>query len=183
MLFRSVHQIAPKAKLYYCDSQPMPLCVQTMVQNYGVNIVVDDISQDTVYFAPSQFAFMYDQLLATYPSLILIHAGGNFYPTTNFNVWTPTSVSIGGTSFKVQDFGKAAGKGSSPYQTFSLSAGSAVTVGTAWSDDPTLPSPATNNVIAVWIMDSSNHVLASSQGNTPGGGIQASYTKDRKSVV
>ena len=171
-----VHQVAPDAELYYCDSQPMPICVQTMVSTYGVNIVVDDVSQGTVYFAPSDFSFMYDQLLGTYPQLILIHAAGNFYQYNNYNEWAPTNVSIGGTTYAVQDYGKAAGKSSQPYQIFTVAKGDSLRVGVGWSDYPAFPTPSTNNFMGVWIMDGSNNVLASDTGNISTGAVTANYT-------
>jgi hypothetical protein len=178
-----VHQIAPDAQLYYCDYKPMPICVQEMVQNYGVNIVVDDISQDTVYFAPSSFSFMYDQLLATYPQLVLVHAAGNFYQYNNYNPWTPTNVSVGGTTYAVQDYGKVVGKGSSPYQTFTVPSHSSLRVGMEWSDYPALPTPATDNVMGVWVMDSHNNVLASDTGNVATGQVETTYTNNGSSNV
>ena len=70
-----VHQIAPQATLAFCSDLintaiPVSYCAQQLLQDFGAQIVVDDLGNTTRYtYAPFPDSFNYDRLLIQNPSL------------------------------------------------------------------------------------------------------------------
>lgn len=82
-LMEVIHQIAPQATLAFCGDNVAPIgvqdsvCAQKLVQDFRAQVVVDDAPSFGPPYAPSPDSYNYDQLLASDPALIGLHAAGN----------------------------------------------------------------------------------------------------------
>lgn len=171
VMLEVVHQIAPQATLVFCSNTinaaiPVSSCAQQLVQDYGAQIVVDDLGFTTRYtYAPFPDSYNYDQLLAQNPSLIAIHSGGNQQQQSFVGPFTPVSLSIAGMNYQVEDFGKAAGGASNPYETVYVMPGELLKMILESNQNPNSPAPSSNDMIAVWVLDQSGTILYTLQWN------------------
>lgn len=160
-----VHQIAPKATLAFCSDLinttiPVSYCAQQLVQTFGAQVVVDDLGNTTRYtYAPFPDSFNYDRLLVQYPSLVAIHSGGNQEKQSFAGQFIPTPLNIGGITYQVEDFGKAAGLSSKPYESVVVAPGELAKLLLQSNQNPNSPPPSSNDVLAVWVLDQSGNVL------------------------
>ena len=183
-----VHQIAPQATLAFCSmyEQPLPIsvsgCAQQLVQDFGAQVIVDDVSDMAPYtYTPSPDSYNYDQLFAQHPSLIALHAAGNQQRESFVGGFVPATLVIAGAPYQVEDFGKAAGGASNPYETVSVAAGQSVSAELWSNQNPNVPAPSTNDVLGVWVLSPGGAVLASNQSDS--GYVSASYTNRSGTAV
>lgn len=166
-----VHQIAPQATLAFCSNIinaaiPVSYCAQQLVQNFGAQIVVDDLGFSTRYtYAPFPDSYNYDQLLAQKPSLIAIHSGGNQQEQSFVGPFIPVTLNIAGTTYQVEDFGKAAGLASTPYESVTIPPGQYVNLLMLSNQNPNSPAPSSNDVMAAWVLGQFGEVLYTLQWN------------------
>ena len=160
-----VHQIAPQATLTFCSDLintaiPVSYCAQQLVKDFGAQIVVDDLGNTARYtYAPFPDAFNYNQLLIQDPSLIAIHSAGNQQQQSFVGPFIPVPLTIGGTTYQVEDFGQAAGAASKPYESVVVAPGELANLLLQSNQNPNSAAPSTNDVLAVWALDQSGKVL------------------------
>ena len=181
-MLQVVHQIAPNAQLYFCSGDDFyhSLCIANLINTYGVNIVVNDLGGDLSMF-PTPEAVEAENVESANPNFLYINAAGNQGNTAFESQFIASSLTVGGQSIQAMDFGVAAGQASNPYNSWTVPAGGTITPVLNWSDDPTSPPQATNNVMGIWILNSSNQVLASQTG--PYTALSASWTNGSSSPV
>lgn len=176
-----IHQIAPKASLYFCaptrggtltpsEAAPTASCASALISNYGVNIIADDIGGDFT-FAPTQDTMQMQSLLAANPEVLAFYAAGNSAQGFYQGLFTPVTLSVAAGSitpagtYQVMDFGTASGGSSDPYETVTVPAGASVAECWATSETPAADAehatPATDNEMTAWILDTSGNVLSS----------------------
>ncbi|MHB8425898.1 MAG: S8/S53 family peptidase, partial [Gammaproteobacteria bacterium] len=188
-LMEVIHQIAPQATLAFCGQNIAPLsmgtqdsvCAQKLVQDFGAQVVADDAPSAGPPYAPSPDSYNYDQLLASDPALIGLNAAGNQQLSIFMGVFVPATLTIAGTPYQVEDYGKAAGQASNPYETVSLSAGQPIIAYLNSNQNVNNPAPSTNDVLGFWILSQSGTVLASGQSNA--GHVLLIYTSSVAATV
>lgn len=170
VMMEVIHQIAPQATMAFCSriinpAIPVSSCAQQLIQDYGAQIVVDDTGTARYTYAPSPDSFNYDELFTQNPTLIAIHAGGNQQQESFVGPFIPATLNIAGTDYQVEDFGKAAGLASNPYETVTIAPGQLTQLYLDSNQNPNSPAPASNDVMAVWVLDQLGNVLFTYQWN------------------
>lgn len=160
-----VRQIAPQATLAFCSDLinttiPVSYCAQQLVQDFGAQIIVDDLGNASRYtYTSSPDSFNYDQLLILNPSLIAIHSGGNQQRQSFVGPFIPVPLNIGGIIYQVEDFGLAASLASNPYESMIVAPGELAKFLLQSNQNPNSPAPSSNDVLAVWVLDQSGKIL------------------------
>lgn len=164
-MMQIIHQIAPNASLYFCADHGSDCTAALAGSPYNVNIIVDDV-QGTAdqSMEPTISSQVEADDLASYPSVLAIHSAGNDAQDTYESVFTPVALTVGGNSIEAQDFGKSVGKASSQYNGVTVAPGNTEEVCLYDSDDPSTPTPASNNNVGVWILTASGTILGSASG-------------------
>ena len=164
-MMQIVYQDAPDANLSFCSgiqsSYNIPGCAQDLITEFGANIVSDDLGTVPTFYFPMPDAIGYEALMQQYPNVLFFTSAGNWGNSAGeagFGVqdgfdqagYVPTSATIGGSSQTVEDFGKAAGQASNPFNDFQIPPGYGVEVVIGWNDNPTFSTttgtcPSTNN--------------------------------------
>ncbi len=164
-MMQIVYQDAPDAGLSFCSgiqsSYDIPGCAQDLITQFGANIVSDDLGIVPTFYFPMPDAIGYEALMQQYPNVLFFTAAGNWGNSageTGFGVqdgfyqagYVPTAATIGGTSQTVENFGKAVGQASNPFNDFQIPPGSGVELFIGWNDNPTINAttgvcPTTNN--------------------------------------
>jgi hypothetical protein len=165
-MLQIVHQIAPDASLYFCANHGQDCTSALAASPYSVNIIVDDVQSSLDQkMEPTVGSQLEADDLAAHPSVLALHSAGNDAQNTYQAAFTPVMLTVGGKSIQAQDFGKSRGGASSPYDSTSIAVGNTAELCLYNSDDPSVPAPASNNEVGVWILDSAGAVLASASGN------------------
>ena len=164
-MLQVVHQIAPNAQLYFCSASDYFVsgCVADLVNTYGVNIVTNDILGD-LSMSPTSQAAQVENVEAANPGLLFVNAAGDQGNDVFESQFTGVSLTVGGQAIQAMDFGAALGQSSNPYNSWTVPANTTISPAINTSDDPSFPTPATNNIMGIWVLDSSNNVLASKTG-------------------
>lgn len=169
-MMQLIHQIAPNATLAFCSGRnanySVGSCTQALVNNFGANIIVDDLGVTDMY-GPSSDSYIDEALLSVNPNVIIVHVAGNNEGLDLFAPFKPISLAIAGTSYQVDDFGAAVGQASNPYETTTIQPGQLLVATLGWTDNPSSPPPASNNLMGIWILDQNGNVLNSIQSNIP----------------
>jgi len=168
-MLQVVHQIAPNAELYFCNyyDYVQGLCVAALINTYGVNLIVNDYGGGDLSMYPTSAAVEVANTEAANPGLLFINAAGDSGISAFEHQFIGVPLTVGGQSIQAMDFGAASGQASNPYDTWTVPAGNTVKPYIEWSDDPNTPPSATNNKMGIWLLDSSNNVLASQSATYP----------------
>ncbi len=167
-MMQIVYQDAPDANLGFCSgvqsSYNIPGCAQALITGFGANIVSDDLGTLPVFYFPLSDAIGYESLMQTYPNVLFFTSAGNWGNTVDGQDgfyqagYVPTTATINGTSQTTEDFGKAVGDASNPFNDFTLPPGYGVQLALGWNDNPTYNTttgacPTANNAFNLELVE------------------------------
>lgn len=167
-MMQIVYQDAPDASLGFCSGvqsgYDIPGCADDLITQFGANIVSDDLGTLPVFYFPLPDALGYEQLMQEFPGVLFFTSAGNWGNTSQgydgfYQAgYVQTTATIGGSSQAVEDFGKAVGDASNPFNDFPLPPGYGVELVIGWNDNPTISTttdacPSTNNVFNLELVE------------------------------
>ncbi|MHB1544852.1 MAG: S8 family serine peptidase [Gammaproteobacteria bacterium] len=167
-MMQIVYQDAPDANLGFCSgvqsSYDIPGCAQDLITQFGANIVSDDLGIIPTFYFPMTDAIGYEALMKAYPNVLFFTSAGNWGNTVDGQDgfyqagYVPTTATVNGVSQTVEDFGKAVGDASNPFNEFALPPGYGVELIIGWSDNPTENAttgacPSTNNAFNLELVE------------------------------
>ena len=185
-MLQVVNMIAPGATLGFCgvgSAGSVEACADKLVQQFGADIVVDDISFLSPVFFQALGQAPYGQpdstlpngasLQEVYPNVLFLSAAGNyeggFFPNGNEYVggyfagaFVSHPITIGSQTFQFEDFGSAAGGASQSFITVTPQASQNLVMA-GWNDPPAPNSTANNSTFEILLTDNSGNPLSTCQ--------------------
>jgi len=174
-MMQVVHAIAPGAKLGFCPADPnsprqVTDCARILVEQFHAAIIVDDINLQPVYWSPTHKAVADGALKRNYPDVLFFtgagNNGGGYYQST----WNPIPLTVSGSIYQAQDFGRSVGQGSRPYDSTSIPPGRGMNIllgsNTRLGGEPDSCAP-TNPKVTLAVLDPQNNLLASKSSRCP----------------
>ncbi len=167
-MMQIVYQDAPDASLGFCSGVQsgfdIPGCAQGLITGFGANIVSDDLGTLPIFYFPQPDALGYEALMQTYPNVLFFTSAGNWGNTVDGQDgfyqagYAPATATISGSSQTVEDFGKAVGDASNPFNDFTLPPGYGVQLFLGWNDNPTYNTtsascPSANNAFNLELVE------------------------------
>jgi hypothetical protein len=180
-MMQIVYQDAPDASLGFCSgvqsSFDIPGCAQSLITGFGANVVSDDLGIVPTFYFPFPDAIGYEALMQQYPNVLFFTAAGNWGNTVDGQDgfyqagYVPTT--INGGSQTVEDFGKAIGDASNPFDDFQIPPGFGVELVIGWNDNPTISTstgtcPSTNNAFNLELVEPTGSTTAGTPLATSG---------------
>ena len=172
-MMQVVHQIAPKAQLAFCPGG-MPAqtvsCARALVDQFGANIVVDDINPQPVFYFPTPKAEGLAEIARDHPGVLFFTGAGNNGGGYYEGPWTPSPLALNGESYVAQNFGRSLGRGSNDYDSFFLPplATGLVVLGTnANPNGGPYGCAVTNPQLTLALVDKQGRILSSTSSRCP----------------
>lgn len=172
-MLQVVHDIAPKAQLAFCPGgapAQTVACARALVEKFRADIVVDDINPQPIFYFPTAKASGLADIAHSHPNVLFFTGAGNNGGGYYQGSWTPSPLTVRGTPYLAQDFGRSLGEGSSPYNRFLLPPGSGAAVLLGSTVNPNggaAHCAASNPRVTLILMGSEGNVLRSATSRCP----------------
>jgi hypothetical protein len=171
-MMQVVHQLAPRAHLAFCPGGPpvrTVACARELVKRFGADLIVDDTNPQPIFDFPTTKALGLTELAREYPEVLFFTGAGNNGGGYYEGPWTPKRLSLNGTTYLAQDFGRSLGDPTDPYDSLVLPGGHGAHVMLGTSADPNGDSRCEGNDVNVMLalVDGQGNVVDSTNGNCP----------------
>lgn len=170
-MMQVVHQLAPGARLAFCTGgAPLKTvaCARELLMRFGANVMVDDTNPQPIFDFPTPKALGLAALAHEHPDVLFFTGAGNNGGGYYEGSWIPKRLSLNGTNYLAQDFGRSVGDPTDPYDSFVLPGGygALVMIGTSADPHGTPSRCEGNNVnVTLALLDDQDNILSSDSGN------------------
>ena len=171
-MMQVVHNIAPKARLAFCDPYDMPVyrCARWLADRFHANVITDDMNAWPIFWAPSPKTLGYRKIIKDHPNLLFVIGSGNFGGGYYEGRWVPIPWTWRGRRYEAQDFGRSVGEASTPYDSFVVPAHRSVEILLGLDTKPSsdgLHCPQTNPTFRLILFGRHGTVVASRTQSCP----------------
>lgn len=174
-MMQVVHAIAPAAKLAFCpakfhSARQVADCAKLLVEQFHADIIADDINDMPVMWFPTHKAVADGALKRGHPDVLFFTGAGNNGGGYYQSAWMPATLTVSGSTYQAQDFGRSVGQGSRLYDSTSLPPNSGMHIFLGSNVQPggaRERCPSTNPEVTLAVLDAQNNLLAAKTSRCP----------------